>query len=65
VKRLLTFVGLIGIVIAIIYLYQKQLGAIPFLLLSIYFFTLAYKQLSKKPKQTDEEEKGDKNDRYS
>ncbi|MFE8698037.1 hypothetical protein ACFYKT_16975 [Cytobacillus sp. FJAT-53684] len=64
-KRLLTFIGLLGIIIGSIYLYQKQLGAIPFLLLSIYFFAQAFKQLSNKPKQSDEVEKENKNDRYS
>lgn len=53
------------------YLYQRQLGAIPFFLLSIFFFYLAYTQLSKKKKNQRtrhqevgiESEKSDRNDR--
>ncbi|MBP2242524.1 uncharacterized membrane protein YbaN (DUF454 family) [Cytobacillus eiseniae] len=63
-KRILIFVGMIVVMIGTFYLYQKQLGAIPFLLLSIYFFILAYKQLSKSADERIEEEKEDKNSRY-
>ncbi len=47
------------------YLYQRQLGAIAFLLLSIYFFIQAYIQLSKKTEENVGEKKGNGNDKYS
>lgn len=46
-----SFIGAGG---ALYYLYQRQLGAISFFLLSIFFFSLAFNQLSK---QTDEMER--------
>ncbi|KOP71795.1 hypothetical protein ACFFHH_14120 [Cytobacillus solani] len=64
-KRIFVFIGLLGVCIGTVYLYQRQLGAIPFLLISIYFFILAYKQLSKKTNHSDDEEKEKKNNRYS
>jgi chromate transport protein ChrA len=39
---------LIGFFLAVsVFLYNKQLGAIPFLLLSIFFFAAAYKERKK------------------
>ncbi|MBS4190059.1 hypothetical protein KHA94_07560 [Bacillus sp. FJAT-49705] len=54
-KRIFMFAAIMGIVIGTYFLYQKQLGAIAFFLLSIYFFSLAYSQLSKKTHDGDEE----------
>ncbi|MBU8881020.1 hypothetical protein BGM26_19040 [Bacillus sp. FJAT-29790] len=64
-RRFFLFAAIMGIMTGMYYLYQKQLGAIPFLLLSIYFFVLAYSQLLKKTNQNDREEKANDNDKYS
>lgn len=65
VKRIFIFAVIVAIVVGGYYLYQKQLGAIVFLLLSIYYFKKAYSQLFKKTKKYNVEEKGDENDKYS
>ncbi len=53
---------------AMYYLYQRQLGAISFFILSIVFFFMAYAQLKKRKrtgsgKVDDESEKRQENDR--
>lgn len=65
VKRIFIFAAIMAIVTGAYYLYQKQLGAIVFLLLSFYFFKKAYSQLSKKTENDTVEEKGIENDKYS
>ncbi|TKC16900.1 hypothetical protein FA727_12600 [Robertmurraya kyonggiensis] len=45
-RRIILFLILIGILITLYFLYRRQLGAISFYLLSIFFFTLAANQLS-------------------
>ncbi|QED49752.1 hypothetical protein [Cytobacillus dafuensis] len=54
-KQLFMFAAIMGIVIGTYILYQKQLGAIAFFLLSFYFFSLAYSQLSEKTHDDNEE----------
>ncbi|MEH7125562.1 hypothetical protein V7122_10390 [Bacillus sp. JJ1532] len=56
-KRIFVFAAIMGICIGFYYLYQKQLGAIPFFLISIFFFSLAYSQLSQKTKDSAKNEK--------
>lgn len=56
-KRITIFTAIIGIIIGFYYLYQRQLGAIAFFLTSIYFFSLALSQLSKKTKNPVKNEK--------
>jgi membrane protein implicated in regulation of membrane protease activity len=46
----LLFAGAVTLAGALYYLYQRQLGAISFFILSIFFFYLAYAQLSKRKK---------------
>ncbi|WP_075983213.1 hypothetical protein [Bacillus massilinigeriensis] len=43
-KRLFLFAAFVGLIIATYYLYQRQLGAIGFLILSVFFFSLAWNQ---------------------
>ncbi|WP_409971024.1 hypothetical protein [Bacillus sp. Bva_UNVM-123] len=64
-RRIFIIASVIAVMIGTYYLYQRQLGAIPFLLLSIYFFIQAYNQLSKKNKENVGDEKGNGNDKYS
>jgi hypothetical protein len=45
-----SFIGAVG---ALYYLYQRQLGAISFFILSIFFFSLAFNQLSKRQDETE------------
>ncbi|MDQ0154335.1 hypothetical protein [Robertmurraya andreesenii] len=45
-RRVLTLVTIVLLAAGMYYLYQKQLGAISFFLLSIFFFSIAYNQLS-------------------
>ncbi|UII55772.1 hypothetical protein LS684_19445 [Cytobacillus spongiae] len=45
-RRIFFLASIVGGVGAVVYLYQRQLGAVPFFLLSIFFFALAVKQLS-------------------
>ncbi|WNS75305.1 hypothetical protein RRV45_20930 [Bacillus sp. DTU_2020_1000418_1_SI_GHA_SEK_038] len=56
-KRIFLFAATIGISIGFYYLYQKQLGAIPFFLISILLFSLAYSQLSQKTNDSAKNEK--------
>lgn len=65
VKRIFIFAAIMAVVTGTYYLYQKQLGAIAFFLISLYFFKQAYNQLSKNTKQDNTEEKGNGNDKYS
>ncbi|WP_449620169.1 hypothetical protein [Robertmurraya sp. Marseille-Q9965] len=44
-RRIVLFLILIGILVTLFFLYQRQLGAISFYLLAIFFFTLAANQL--------------------
>ncbi|MFE8701881.1 hypothetical protein ACFYKX_14870 [Cytobacillus sp. FJAT-54145] len=46
-KQIFIFAGIVGFIGFMYFLYQHQLGAIPFFLLSIFFFALARGQLSK------------------
>ncbi|YCI76996.1 hypothetical protein M1D47_26295 [Bacillus sp. R1-10] len=56
-KMNLKMIGLIiGYILAIIFLfelYEHQLGAISFFILTVVFFTAAYRQKSKKKKRND------------
>ncbi|RTR33023.1 hypothetical protein EKG37_08145 [Robertmurraya yapensis] len=58
-RRVILFLILVGILITLYFLYKRQLGAISFYLLAIFFFTLAANQLSdptrkkRKKKQSD------------
>ncbi|MBY0123276.1 hypothetical protein [Bacillus sp. S/N-304-OC-R1] len=56
-KNIFMLIVIIGTLVGFYYLYQMQLGAIPFFLISIYSFTRAYSQLSRKIKNTDKNEK--------
>lgn len=57
-KRILFFLIWVGVIAITIFLYKKQLGAIPFFLLSIYFFIQAKKELINKPNQKVMKERG-------
>ncbi|CAM3836558.1 hypothetical protein [Mesobacillus zeae] len=46
-RTVFNMAGTAGALSALYYLYQRQLGAISFFILSIYFFYLARKMLSK------------------
>lgn len=67
-RSVLLTAGAVLAAAAMYYLYQLQLGAVPFFILSIVFFFMAYAQL-KKRKRTDsgkedkESEKRQENDR--
>ena len=61
VRAIGRFVIVLGVLAGVYFLYTKQLGSAAFLLLSIYFFVLAYRQVAEK--QSKENENG--NDRYS
>jgi uncharacterized membrane protein YfcA len=50
VKSVLFTAGAFVAAAVMYYLYQRQLGAIPFFILSIAFFLLAYGQLKKRTK---------------
>jgi len=65
VKWIINITVISAIIIGTYYLYQRQLGAIAFLSLSIYFFIKAYNQLSKKAEENSSDEKGNGNDKYS
>ncbi len=49
-KSVMFTAGAVLAAAAMYYLYQRQLGAIPFFILSIAFFFLAYGQLKKRKK---------------
>ena len=49
-KHFLMIVATLGAIAGMYYLYQRQLGAISFFILSTFFFYLAYHQLSKASK---------------
>ncbi|WP_174734757.1 hypothetical protein [Mesobacillus harenae] len=53
-KNILTYIIVIGIAAGLYYLYQRQLGAISFFILSVFFFALARHQLSKRTTPDDE-----------
>lgn len=55
-KQIFLFAAIIGAIASLYYLYQRQLGAIPFFLLAIFFFALAMSQLSKKAEKGAKEE---------
>ncbi|WP_181444444.1 hypothetical protein [Bacillus sp. 03113] len=44
-KRISIFMGIVATLIVTIYLYKNQLGAVPFLILSLYFFILGIKTI--------------------
>ncbi|PLR76824.1 hypothetical protein CU633_13835 [Bacillus sp. V3-13] len=50
-RQFFLIASFIGALAALYYLYQRQLGAISFFLLSIFFFSLAVNQLSRQPDQ--------------
>ncbi|MDE3840346.1 hypothetical protein C0966_13475 [Bacillus methanolicus] len=52
-KSFFFIISIIGALGALYYLYQRQLGAISFFILSIFFFSLAFNQLSKRPDETE------------
>jgi hypothetical protein len=56
-KRVLKYIVWVGVLVVTYYLYQQKLGAIPFFLLSIYFFIVAKKGLSKRSEQDVDETK--------
>ncbi|EIJ80280.1 hypothetical protein PB1_07962 [Bacillus methanolicus PB1] len=51
-KSFFFIASIIGALGTLYYLYQRQLGAISFFILSIFFFSLAFNQLSKRPDET-------------
>ncbi|GAA2712254.1 hypothetical protein [Cytobacillus oceanisediminis] len=57
-KRIFLYAALVGAIAGVYFLYERQLGAIAFFLLSFYFTWLAYKQMdqplkSRKRKRAD------------
>lgn len=56
-KNIFMFIVIIGTLVGFYYLYQRQLGAIPFFIISIYFFTRAHNQLTRKIKNTPKNQK--------
>ncbi|PLR79773.1 hypothetical protein CVD25_16415 [Bacillus canaveralius] len=50
-RQFFLIASFVGALAALYYLYQRQLGAISFFLLSIFFFSLAVNQLSRQPDQ--------------
>lgn len=66
-RQLYLTAGAMAAVAALYYLYQRQLGAISFFILSIFFFFLAFALLSKSKKNKHEgnigSEKTEENDR--
>ncbi|MDZ5471781.1 hypothetical protein SM124_08475 [Bacillus sp. 31A1R] len=55
-KQIFLFAAIVGAVASLYYLYQWQLGAIPFFLLAIFFFSLAMMQLKRHAKKNDDQE---------
>lgn len=51
VRQFLAFVTIAGVSISSYWLYIKQLGAVPFLLLSFFFFYKAYDELTGRAKK--------------
>ncbi|MDF1508245.1 hypothetical protein PZE06_08605 [Robertmurraya sp. DFI.2.37] len=45
-RRIIIFLTLSVILMTLVFLYERQLGAVSFFLLAIFFFTLAFDQLS-------------------
>ncbi len=56
-KSFFTIAAVIGAAAGMYYLYQHQLGAISFFLLSVFFFSLAYSQLKDTPEQKEDADK--------
>ncbi|WP_232311268.1 hypothetical protein [Robertmurraya korlensis] len=56
-KQLLRFIAVILTVVSAFYLYSLQLGAIPFFLMSFFFFYLAVRILARDKKRQKEEGK--------
>ncbi|GLB59093.1 hypothetical protein [Cytobacillus sp. NCCP-133] len=46
-KKILLYAALVGAIAGVYFLYERQLGAIPFFFLSFYFTWLAYKQMDR------------------
>lgn len=52
-KSFFLFALFFGAASALYYLYERQLGAISFFILSVFFFKIAFNQLSNRPNETE------------